>query len=484
MMVALRPENRRAVFAVLVIACVVVAVGYGSMAVRRSRASRETGGGMFGDAAAARALIGKAPTVMFRNQLEGEGSAHLALVPLTPAASGARAILPLRCRRLYFAGGRGLCLAEDAGLGMAYEVGVLDAGFNVVRTLPLIGLPSRARVSPDGRYGATTVFVAGHSYSNGDFSTETTLFDLASGTKLANLEEFTVLRDGQPFKAVDFNFWGVTFAADGNRFYATLKTGGATYLVEGDIAARHMRMLHRNVECPSLSPDGTRIAYKKAVAGRRGVVFWRFNVLDLRTMTETPLAEQRSVDDQVEWLDDRSILYGVLSDVWVVPADGSGEPRRFLNRAASPVVIRTAVDSLLPADARTLTPPSADLGITLTAADAGAVVGQDFHYTLTVANRGPGTANLTDVDMRLSPAVTVQSYAPVNSTMPYGCSVQEGYFSCTIERLNPGESWAVDLIVQANAAGVLRHEVTVSGSQPDALTDNNRSSVELQVKAR
>lgn len=482
-MVALRPENRRALFAVLVIACVVAAVGYGGMAVRRSRSSRATAG-VFGNAAAARALIGKTPTVMFRNQIEGEGSAHLALVPLTPSANGTRAILPLRCRRLYFAGGRGLCLAEDAGFGTAYEMSVLGADFKVLATLPLIGLPSRTRVSPDGRYGATTVFVAGHSYSNGDFSTETTLFDLASGKKLANLEDLTVLRDGQPFKAVDFNFWGVTFAADGNRFYATLKTGGDTYLVEGDIAARQMRMVHRNVECPSLSPDGTRIAYKKAVAVRRGVVFWRFNVLDLRTMTETPLAEQRSIDDQVEWLDDRSILYGVLSDVWVVPADGSGEPRRFLNRASSPVVIRTAIDSLLPADARTLTPPSTDLGVTLTAGNSPAVVGQDFHYTLTVANRGPGTANLTEVDMRLSPTATVRSYAPVSSTLPYGCSVQEGYFSCTIERLKPAESWTLDLIVQASAAGVLRHEVMVSGSQPDALPDNNKSIVELQVKAR
>lgn len=478
-MVALRPEDRRALFAVLVIACVVVAVGYGGMAVRRSR--NHAIPGVFGDAAAARAYLGKAPTVMFRNQIEGEGSAHLAFVPLAAALDGTRAILPLRCRRLYFAGGRGLCLEEDAGFGAAYEVSVLDAQFKVVRTLPLIGLPSRARVSPDGRYGATTVFVAGHSYSNGDFSTETTLFDLASGKKLANLEDFTVLRDGQPFKAVDFNFWGVTFAADANRFYATLKTGGATYLVEGDIAARQMRIRYRNVECPSLSPDGTRIAYKKAIAVRRGVVFWRFTVLDLRTMTETPLAEQRSVDDQVEWLDNGSILYGVLADVWVVPADGSGEPHRFLNRAASPVVIRTAVDTLLPADAQTLTPQSADLDVALTAGDRAAV-GQDFHYTLTVANRGPGAASLTDVDIRLSPTVSVKSYAPVSSTRSYGCSVQEGYFSCTIERLKPTESWTLDLIVQANAAGVVRHEATVSGAQPDQVPDNNRSVVEVQVK--
>ena len=477
-MVALRPENRRAVFAVLVIACVVVAVGYGGMAVRRSRASRATGGA-FGDAAAARALIGDGPTVMFRNEVEGDGLARLSLVPVA-APDGPRAVLPPRCRRLYFSGGRGLCLAEDAVFGTAYELSVLGADFKVLSTLPLIGLPSRARVSPDGRYGATTVFVAGHSYSSGDFSTETTLFDLASGKKLANLEEFTVLRDGQPFKAVDFNFWGVTFAADGNRFYATLKTRGATYLVEGDIAERRMRMVHRNVECPSLSPDGTRVAYKKAVSKIGLRIVWRLHVLDLRTMTETPLAEQRSIDDQVEWLDDQTILYGMLSDVWLVAADGSGEPRRFLSRATSPVVVRTALDGVLPADARTLTLPSADLGVTLTAAPTAAK-GQDLPYTITVVNRGPASANLVAVDIRLSPAVSVGSFAPVNSTLPYGCSVQGGYFSCTIERLQSGESWTLELIMKPTAAGVLRHQVTVSDAQPDAVPGNNTASVEVQV---
>ena len=465
--------------AVLVITGV-VAVAYVGLAARRNRLDRAIAG-VLGNAAAARAYLGKAPTLMFSDQI-GDASGHLAFVPLTSSFNGTRAFVPLRCLRLYFAGGRGLCLSADAGVGTAFELDVLDARFKVVHTLPLKGLPSRTRVSPDGRYGAATVYVAGHSYSNGDFSTETTLFDLASGKKLANLEDFTLLRDGQPFKATDFNFWGVTFAPDGNRFYATLKTGGATYLVEGDIAERQMRIRYKNVECPSVSPDGTRIAYKKKVAVKLGVVFWRFTVLDLRTMTETPLAEERSIDDQVEWLDNRSILYGVLSDVWLVPADGSGEPHRFLNRAASPVVIRTAVDTLLPADAQTLTPPSTDLEVSLIAGNKPVAVGQDFHYTLTVANRGPGPARLSEVDIRLSPSVTVTSYAPAGATMPYGCSVQEGYFSCNIERLKPAESWTLDLIMQASAAGVVRHEATVSGAQPDAAPGNNRSIAEVQVK--
>ena len=58
-------------------------------------------------------------------------------------------------------------------------------------------------------------------------------------------------------------------------------------------------------------------------------------------MSETPLAELRSIDDQIEWLDDRQVLYGDGSTIWVAAADGTGEPRKFLSQAASPTVLRT-----------------------------------------------------------------------------------------------------------------------------------------------
>jgi hypothetical protein len=201
------------------------------------------------------------------------------------------------------------------------------------------GIPSRARVSPDGRYGAVTLFVAGDSYAAaGAFSTRTTIIDLARGRKVAGLEDFVVTRDGRRITATDANFWGVTFARDGDRFYATLATGGRTYLIEGSVRARSARVIDDNVECPSLSPDGTRIAYKKRVPSKTRP--WRLTVLDLTTMRETPLAETRSVDDQAEWLDDEHVLYGLDGAVWSARADGGGRPVRFLAGAASPAVVR------------------------------------------------------------------------------------------------------------------------------------------------
>lgn len=243
----------------------------------------------------------------------------------------------LTCERVYYASGQGICLEKVNTV--KYRATLFDADFRPTHEIALGGFPSRARVSPDGRYATATVFAAGHSYANpGTFSTQATIIDTASGDVVADLEkDFEVTRDGEAFDSPDFNFWGVTFAKDSNRFYATLGTAGTTYLVEGNVQERSARVVHENVECPSLSPDGTRIAYKKLVGGS-GV--WRFHVLDLGTMKETPLAEDRPIDDQIEWLDDQNVLYRVDEEIWTVPADGSGSPRRYLAAADSPAVVR------------------------------------------------------------------------------------------------------------------------------------------------
>jgi dipeptidyl aminopeptidase/acylaminoacyl peptidase len=159
-----------------------------------------------------------------------------------------------------------------------------------------------------------------------------------------NLETFTIIRDGKPYKAADVNIWGVTFAADDNRFYVTVATDGHRYLAEGDLATRTLRTIHDNVECPSLSPDGTKIAYKKRVTGTDPSRPWKLYTLDLRTGAETPTAETRTLDDQAEWLDNATVLYtlpgDLRADVWKVNADGTGNPQMVLRFALSPTVLR------------------------------------------------------------------------------------------------------------------------------------------------
>ena len=173
----------------------------------------------------------------------------------------------LRCERVHFARGGGRVPHGRAqGDHDVLRAAIFGPDFKVRHTVQLAGTPSRARMSPDGRRAAVTVFVSGDSYNSGGFSTRTTLIDVETGHVISDLEAFAVSKDGRRFKAIDFNYWGVTFARDGNRFFATLRSGGKNYLVEGDVDARTARVLREGVECPSLSPDNTRIVFKSRVS--------------------------------------------------------------------------------------------------------------------------------------------------------------------------------------------------------------------------
>jgi hypothetical protein len=252
----------------------------------------------------------------------------------------------LSCLRVYSGGDIGICLTSTTEPSATkWWAELFDTQFHSLERFPLSGEPSRVRVSPDGRLAAATVFESGHSYAEHGFSTRTTLYDLTARSSLGDLEQFLSKRDGHVIHAADFNFWGVTFARDGNTFYATLDTAGVSYLVRGDVRARTLEVLRPNVECPSLSPDNTRIAFKKRV-GARSLGWWQIAVLNLDTTSETILNnETRSVDDQVEWLDDARVVYHLTNgttaaDLWALRADNSAPPERLLKSAYSPAVIR------------------------------------------------------------------------------------------------------------------------------------------------
>jgi hypothetical protein len=279
-------------------------------------------------------------SVRFRDTSRSAGYGDVAIVP-ADRLDAPRAVLSLRCDRIDFRAGRGICLRTHQGVFTTYDALILDARLRPVHRLSLPGMSSRARISPDGRLAAYTVFVSGDSYASVSFSTRTGIVDTATGRQLAQLEQFTVLRDGARIHAADFNFWGVSFAADSDRFYATLATRGHTYLVAGAVSTRTIRVLRDGVECPSVSPDGTRLAFKQRVAGS-GRLAWRPAILDLKTLRARVLPETRSVDDQIAWLDDAHVAYGLpiegspVTDVWSLAADGSGAPRRVLAGAWSP----------------------------------------------------------------------------------------------------------------------------------------------------
>jgi hypothetical protein len=338
------PDSRRGRIIAFVAITIVCLAGAG-IAIARGGSGQTTGGGGNENGPPSVTVpladLANRPHLLFRNSRRGDDYGRLALSALDDPNS-ALAFTDLKCDRVDFAGDRGICLTASHGAVSSYAAVVFDHDFKTLHSFPIPGLPSRVRVSPDGRYGSTTTFVSGDSYAADTFSTRTLLTDLQTGEQIADVEQFAVILDGQRHESVDFNFWGVTFAQDSNRFYATLGTGGHTYLVQGDVAKREATVLRDGVECPMLSPDNRHIAFKKRVEGEFGRREWRLSVLDLDTLVDHPLAETRNVDDQAQWIDNNTVQYAIPAspgsptlDTWAVPADGSGAPRLVLAGASS-----------------------------------------------------------------------------------------------------------------------------------------------------
>ena len=292
------------------------------------------------------ALLGS-DHVVFRSTALGETYGKLSVVALADPG-GPRAVLDSSCERVYATPTNGVCITADRGIVASYGITELNAKLLPQNSSELTGLPSRARISPDGSLISTTTFVTGHSYAETSFATQT-IIRRANGDVIGNVEDFTATVDGQPFTVVDRNFWGVTFIDD-DTFYATgaSTSMGKTWLMKGSIAARTMTSVRTDAECPSISPDRTRVAYKTR-QGNPAPGQWSIAVYDLATGKETVLAEKRSVDDQVEWLDDSTVLYALpragseatTTDVWRVPADGTGSPSVYIPQASSPAVVRS-----------------------------------------------------------------------------------------------------------------------------------------------
>ncbi|MGE7432947.1 TolB family protein [Kitasatospora sp. NPDC001175] len=338
-------RGRLAVFAVALVLLAGLGIGYGLHAAHRADRGMHQGSGT-APAAGELDLTGAHGELLFRDTEPGPGFGLLATVDRADP-TGPRTVGHTACERVYSAAGTVVCLTTEYGAIPSHHVRILDAALRERRRIDLgAGAPNRARISASGRMASWTVFTSGDSYAANSFSTRTSVLDVRTGALTATLEDFSVSKDGESYLPADRNFWGVTFTSDDNTFYATMSpvSTGKTYLVRGDLAARRMTVLRENVECPSLSPDNTRIAFKKRVSSDP-VRPWRLYVLDLASGRETELAETHSVDDQAAWLDDTTLAYalpaagGTGSDLWTVPADGTGSPALLLHGGFSPALL-------------------------------------------------------------------------------------------------------------------------------------------------
>lgn len=289
--------------------------------------------------------------IMFVNRAPGDTYGQIGTL-----TGNGRTIHGLACNRAYTAGDTLTChrpatgLPAIAGRGQA-EVTTYRITGNEPELLTTsdFGIASRARVSPDGTLAASTVFVRGHSYTDpGEFSTATTITEIdADGTTTsANLEDSYGNNPNGPgtIAALGGNYWGVTFAADNDTFYATLGIDDHVQLVQGRVSDRSIVTFAEGYGCPSLSPDGATIVAKTADGDHLNLV-----AIDTATLEARPLTgETRSVEDHVEWLDNDTILYALprdgetdtdpqpIYDIWSLDLTAGAEPRLYAPYASSP----------------------------------------------------------------------------------------------------------------------------------------------------
>lgn len=326
-------------FAVVVVLAVAGVVGYAVLG--RPAPTQRTSTGVASIPRAPLAQVAAVPHLAYRSTALGPDFGKVAMSTLADPG-GPRAVTRDACERVDQRAGTTLCLRSRPGVVLGSSVTAWDHSGHVTYRRNLPGIPSRARLSPDGRLAATTAFVTGDSYLSAGFATRTYVHDLAAGTAV-HLEDFALTHEGRPRTPLDRNYWGVTFLDD-DTFYLTVAFGGDPWLARGSLSRRTVTTVRSGAECPSLSPDGRRVAYKKLQPSGG----WRIAVLDLAAGTERLLAETRSVDDQVQWLDDSTVLYGLPltgerggeTDLWAVPVDGTGPPRLLVPQAWSASVVR------------------------------------------------------------------------------------------------------------------------------------------------
>jgi hypothetical protein len=282
--------------------------------------------------------------LVFVSRIPGDDYGTLGAI----GSDGTRRSYDLDCERVHASGGVLLCL-ESAGMfvpaGTATVRSVRDDSFPEIWQRPS-GRPSRARVSPDGSRLAFTSFVAGHSYLDiGEFSTETIVGGPATIGMRA--EYLDVSSDEPRFRAIDGNWWGVSFEPGATSALLTYGTGPSVEIVRADLAEETVAPLGIEGGCPSVSPSGRYVVVKRP--DPRIDAPLALILHDLATGEERLVSETRFVDDQVEWLDDHTIVYALgrddesiqpVFDIWALDIDADATPTMVVPYADSPAVYR------------------------------------------------------------------------------------------------------------------------------------------------
>ncbi len=114
----------------------------------------------------------------------------------------------------------------------------------------------------------------------------------------------------------------------------------------------------------------------------------------------------------------------------------------------------------------------ADLKVSKVASDAHVSVGEDFTWTVRVANRGPSrAANVRLVDT-LPISVRLLNILPSQGGP---CQVDFPQVVCTLDTVGKGQAAVINFKAEATRPGTLRNVARASSTTPEVKILNNRS---------
>lgn len=231
-----------------------------------------------------------------------------------------RAETPLKCMRIHSASsGELACMTQivpqglpNAGKLSPPMVYIYSADLRILYAHPATGnTPSRVQMSADGSMVGFTSFTSGTSYADGagvNFMTSTRVGPADKPDQTSNLKDWRLLQDGKVLRSPNVQYWGVSFLPqNSNFFYVTVYINDARHIARGDVRQRELVIIFTGAECPSVSPDGTRIAVKRQISRTS----WRPAVITLDTLAVTEFDVKDFVDDQIVWFNNGVLMFQV-----------------------------------------------------------------------------------------------------------------------------------------------------------------------------
>ncbi len=119
--------------------------------------------------------------------------------------------------------------------------------------------------------------------------------------------------------------------------------------------------------------------------------------------------------------------------------------------------------------------PVVDLGVTGKASTNSVVAGANLTYTFTITNNGPNLASTVQFTNVLPTNVTFVS--ATNSARVVTSTNGGGAVYCMLTNLPTGSNVTVTVVVTANAAGTIKSQASVTGSDSDPNQSNNSTTV-------